>query len=247
MSSVRVLVVEDEFLIGNDLTAALQSTGYEVVGHAFNFEQAEELLKNKPPDIVLIDITLDGERDGIELADHINQYYQLPFIYLTSHSDTQTVQRAKATHPSSYLVKPFDANDIFAAIEIALANYAKANPTLGAGAPDNLDELLINNALFIKREGLFVKVKLDSILYMRSDRSYIELYTEKEHYTIRSSFGDLLLEISSSQFFRVHRSYVVNMDHVDAINSNMLLIGEIEIPVGRSYRELLLTRLKTAS
>ena len=247
MEAVRVLVVEDEFLIGSDLIAALESTGYEVVGHAFNFEQAEELLKSKQIDIVLVDITLDGDRDGIELADHINQYYQLPFIYLTSHSDTATVQRAKSTHPSSYLVKPFDANDIFAAIEIALANYAKSNPVKGAGAPDHDDELLINNALFIKRDGLFLKLKLDDILYMQSDRGYIELYTATKSHTIRSSFGDLLVEINARQFFRVHRSYVVNMDHVDAINSNKLLIGETEIPVGRSYRELLLKRLKTAS
>ena len=214
---------------------------------SFNFEEATELLKKDLPDIVLLDISLDGERDGIEVADHINQYYKLPFIYLTSHADTATVQRAKATHPSSYLVKPFDANDIFAAIEIALANYAKSNPVQGSGAPENDDELLINNAIFIKREGLFIKLKLSDILYMQSDRSYIELHTANKSHTIRSSFGDLLLEINARQFFRVHRSYVVNMDHVDAINSNKLMIGEAEIPVGRSYRELLLKRLKTAT
>jgi len=247
MEAIKVLIVEDEFVISQNIQSALKKTGYAITGHAFNYEEAVEALKKERPDIILLDITLDGDRDGIELADFINQHYRLPFIFLTSHADQRTIDRAKATHPSAYLVKPFDANDLYAAIEIGFANYAKTNPSPASNHQEAQDEFLINNALFIKKENLFIKVKLDDIRWLKSDRVYIEIATSKDTHQIRSNFGDLLLKINAKQFFRVHRSYVVNLNLVDAINHNTLMIGEEKIPVGRSYREQLLEKLKTAS
>ena len=246
MSAARVLVVEDEFVIGRNIVAALEKTGYKVTAHALDYDEALVELKKEEPDIALLDITLDGERDGIELADYLNQHHNIPFIFLTSHSDPDTVERATATHPSAYLVKPFEARDIYTAIQVALANFAKANPVEEAQEPNNTDEILMRDALFIKREHLFVKVRFEEIRWLKSDHVYIEVQTADKTHLVRSSFGDLLLKIDSKNFFRVHRSYVVNLAHVDAINHQMLVVDGVEIPIGRSYRDQLLSRLKTA-
>lgn len=246
MSAVRVLVVEDEFVIGRNIVSALEKIGYEVIGHALDYEEAVGMLKTEVPDIALLDISLAGDRDGIELADYLNQHHNIPFIYLTSHSDPKTLERAKATHPSAYLVKPFEAHDIYTSIEVALANYVRANPVADTPQSDETGDHLMKDAIFIKRDHLFVKVKFEDIRWLKSDHVYIEVRTADKTHIARSSFGDLLLKIDSDHFFRVHRSYVVNLDHVDAINHSMLMIGDTEIPVGRSYRDALLSRLKTA-
>ena len=246
MSAVRVLVVEDEFVIGRNIVAALEKSGYHVTAHALDYDEALVELKKEVPDIALLDITLDGDRDGIELADYINQHHQIPFIFLTSHSDPDTVGRATATHPSAYLVKPFEARDIYTSIQVALANFAKAHPVEDAPESNDTEEILMQDALFIKREHLFVKVKFSEIRWLKSDHVYIEVQTADKKHIVRSSFGDLLVKIDSGKFFRVHRSYVVNLEHVDAINHQMLVVDGTEIPIGRSYRDQLLSRLKTA-
>ena len=250
MSAIQVLIVEDEFIIAQNIKSALKKIGYEIAGHAFDFPQAIELLKNNPPDIVMLDITLDGEKDGIELAEYINKNHALPFIFLTSHSDPITLERAKATHPAGYLVKPFEKKDIYAAIEIALANYAKSTPSGEQSLQDlesisvNEENLLINNALFIKSKGYYVKVKVDDIFWIKSDRMYVEVHTSSKVYLVRSSLVDFMSLLDSSIFFRVHRSFAVNLNQIEAINAAHILILEEQIPIGRSYKEDLISRLK---
>jgi len=101
MSAVRVLVVEDEFVIGRTIIAALKKSGYEVVAHALKYDQAIAALEKEVPDIALLDISLAGDRDGIELAEHLNEHYNIPFIFLTAKVDDATIARATATHPSA--------------------------------------------------------------------------------------------------------------------------------------------------
>jgi DNA-binding NarL/FixJ family response regulator len=125
MIEIKVLIVEDDPLIAIDIEQILNNLNFRVSGTAYNPEDALLSLKNNTPDIVLLDVNLDSDKDGIDVAEIINEKYQLPFIYLTAHADKTTLERAKKTKPAGYIIKPFDERDLLAGIEIGLYNYSQ--------------------------------------------------------------------------------------------------------------------------
>ncbi len=116
----KILIVEDESLVVMDLTVSLRKIGYEVIGSASNYQDTFLSIKEKKPDLILMDICLNGEKDGIETAKQINQYHNIPIIYLTALDDTEVLEKALKTNPHAYLTKPFSLQSLKAAIEIAL-------------------------------------------------------------------------------------------------------------------------------
>ncbi len=116
----KILIVEDESLVVMDLTVSLRKIGYEVTGSASNYQDTLFSIKEKKPDLILMDICLNGEKDGIETAKQINQYHNIPIIYLTALDDTEVLEKALKTNPHAYLTKPFSLQSLKAAIEIAL-------------------------------------------------------------------------------------------------------------------------------
>jgi DNA-binding NarL/FixJ family response regulator len=124
-SEIRVLIVEDDPLIAIDIEQILSNLNFKVSDVSYNAEDALLQLKNNTPDAVLMDINLEDGKDGIDIATIINELYSLPFIFLTSHADRNTLERAKKTKPAGYIIKPFDEKDLLAGLEIALYNYAQ--------------------------------------------------------------------------------------------------------------------------
>ena len=144
MSEIKVLIVEDEVLIANDIADLLEDEDYIVSGIAYNSKKALEQLRQNQPDIVLLDIELNSELSGIDLAKIINKQYNLPFIYLTSFSDKATIEKVKSTNPMGYLVKPFEGKTLMTTLEIALFNYAQ----LWKRKRPSLTKRLINQQLY---------------------------------------------------------------------------------------------------
>ena len=120
MSGVSILIVEDDDIIARVEDWRLKNLGYSVCGRATSGAQAMELVVNKKPDIVLMDINIKGDIDGIETARMIKKGFNIPVIYVTSHSDGTTLERAKETKPDGFIIKPFVDNDLRVAIELAL-------------------------------------------------------------------------------------------------------------------------------
>jgi signal transduction histidine kinase len=120
MATERILVVEDERIVARDIEKRLKKLGYVVSASVASAEAAIEKVAELRPDLVLMDIRLKGQMDGIEAAEHIRTEYETPVIYLTAYADEATLQRAKATEPFGYIVKPFDERDLHVAIEVAL-------------------------------------------------------------------------------------------------------------------------------
>jgi DNA-binding NarL/FixJ family response regulator len=125
MSAIRVLIVEDDPIISEDIRDMLTSVNYQVVGTAYNKDDALILIEKMKPDLVLLDINLDGNFEGFEIADYINKTRKVPFLYLTSYSGKDIVGKAKQTLPMGYIVKPFNEQELFTSIEIALHNFSK--------------------------------------------------------------------------------------------------------------------------
>jgi len=119
----RILVVEDEMVISLEITATLRRLGYEVVGQAITGADAVRLTDEVDPDLILMDIRLKGDMDGIEAASRIHERNDQPVIFLTAHSDDVTLERAIAVSPSGYLIKPFKDRELYSSIELALHKH----------------------------------------------------------------------------------------------------------------------------
>lgn len=124
MNKPRVFITEDERLVAISLQWKLNSLGYEVVGIASSGQEAIEKIVETQPDLILMDIKLKGDLDGIETAEQLRAKLDIPIIYLTAYDDDATLQRAKITEPFGYLLKPYQARDLRTTIEMALYKHA---------------------------------------------------------------------------------------------------------------------------
>ncbi len=127
MATIRVLIVEDEPLIAEDIRDCLTNVDYSVSAVAHSMEQAIAALEKELPDLALLDINLGKNMDGLEIAKRINQEYFIPFIFLTSYSNKPVIEKAKVTRPMGYIMKPFNERDLYSSIEIALYNYSQGS------------------------------------------------------------------------------------------------------------------------
>jgi DNA-binding NarL/FixJ family response regulator len=125
MSQIRILIIEDEIIIAEDIRDTLTALGYEVAGIFTNGDKAVDYLSFHSPDLVLCDINIKGTMDGIQVAEKIRSRKKIPFIFLTSLSDRSTLDRAKKALPYGYIVKPFDERDLLAGIETGLYKFGQ--------------------------------------------------------------------------------------------------------------------------
>lgn len=242
MSKVKILIVEDELIIAEDMRELLEGMGYDVPFVAMNVREGVEALQKYHPDLIVLDIMMGGRPAGIELARYIRANLDLPFIFCTSHADKATVEDAKATKPNGYLVKPFNAEELYSSIEIALVNFSKPVSTNAAGDAKQTD-LLVKDGMFVKNGQMFVKVKFDQMLWLEPDGNYTNIVTAGSKFVVRSSLKDILDHLPADSFFRAHRSYVINLEHVQAIDLHQVKIAEHMIPLGKVYRDELIHRL----
>lgn len=234
---ISVLIVEDEFLTAESIKDGLEEMGYIVSGMARSAAEACEIMDEGSVDIVILDISIHGKKDGIWIAEKINEDYQLPFIFLTAFSDKQTVQSAIATKPYGYLVKPFNKVDIYTSIEVALKNFAQSN--VGINIPsDGLDQPLeMGESLFVKQKHLYIKIKVADILFIQSELKYVQIHVASKKYLLRYNISDLLKILPVDHFFQTHRSFIVNKDAVDNIGANFLMVNGYEIPISTGRRD----------
>ncbi|MGK7905404.1 MAG: ATP-binding protein [Hormoscilla sp.] len=163
MSKQKVLVVEDEIIIAMDIRNSLRSMGYEVPAIASSGEKALEKVAELQPDLVLMDIILKGKMDGVETATKIRKDFNIPVVYLTAHSDVYTLNRAKATGPFGYVVKPFEMRDLQTTIDIAIArSQAEDEMRKAIEKEKELSELKIRFVTMVSHE---FRTPLSTILF----------------------------------------------------------------------------------
>lgn len=237
MSKVKILVVEDEVIIADNICDALDDLGYETLEPAINYTEAIERINEEKPDIAILDIHLSGKKTGIDIAKKIRESYNFPFIFLTSNSDSLTVNQAKEVMPPGYLVKPFSKDELFTSIEIALHNFSNKIGDVKE------DSLIIKDSIFIKDKGYFTKISFNDILYLKSAHVYIEMILQdNQKHVVRTSLNEILNNLDTS-FIRVHRGYIVNTKHLTQINHTSVKIKNEEIPIGKKYREDIVRRI----
>lgn len=123
MAKAQILVVEDEGIIAQDIQNTLKKLGYAVPAIAYSGKEGIEKAQEIQPDLVLMDIVLEGGIDGIEAAEQIRRRFHIPVVYLTAYADEKTLQRAKITEPFGYILKPFEEKELYITIEMALYKH----------------------------------------------------------------------------------------------------------------------------
>ena len=123
MANIQILVVEDEIIVSMEIQDRLESLGYTVTNVVSSGEEAVKEAEEACPDLVLMDIMLEGDMDGIEAARQIHDRMDIPVVYLTAYADMETFERAEITKPYGYIIKPFEVDELYAAIEEALNKH----------------------------------------------------------------------------------------------------------------------------
>lgn len=247
MSKKNILVIEDEAIVSKDIQQSLKKMGYNIAGAAATGEKAIETAKETNPDLVLMDIMLKGEMSGIEAAEEIRKELRIPVIYLTAYADENTLTKAKVTEPYGYIIKPFKEIDLHTSIEMALYKHTKEREVIKER--DFLYSLVENKAaegvIFVKSNSRFVKVKTSDILFVEALKDYVVINTLEQKFTIHSTMKDIEKKLSGNEFQRVHRSYIVRLDKIIAIEQPNLVIegGKKLLPIGGSYKEELIKKI----
>jgi DNA-binding LytR/AlgR family response regulator len=244
--NVRILIVEDEFVTMDLLRDYLEESGYEVSGDAMSADEAIAILEKGDTDFAMLDINIRGEKDGIWVAEQINQKYKIPFIFLTALSDSPTVKAAARTNPYGYLVKPFKQADIFTTIEVALNNYNENKTGFhpSESGTKTESEIQITDSIFIKDNLVFKKIFIKDIQYIQAFKNYLELYFADSRQIIRSTLTDFQKALPQDHFMQTHRSYIVNVNFLEKIGGDFVVIGKTEIPISRGFKESVFKRLK---
>ncbi len=239
---IKILIVEDELIIAEDMANMLEKMGYEITGNAMDADEAIDFLNQSKPDLILLDINLGGKKDGIILAAEINEKYQVPFIFTTSYTDGATIERAKNVNPINYLVKPFKPEQLYTAIELAMFNLSKKEKAPVADG-ENEEGLIIRDALFIKEKYRYTKILIADIHWIKAEGNYLELHLVNRKELIRATLGSFLERLNRNNFFRTHKSYAVNLDHLTKFEPTLVFIQQQEIPITKTYADELLQRL----
>jgi DNA-binding LytR/AlgR family response regulator len=241
---MNILIVEDENIIAKHLQYTLKGFGYEANDVATDYHSAIELLQTNIYHLVILDINLNGYQTGIDIGEYIRTNLDIPFLYLTSHEDMAIVNAALQTSPYAFLNKPFQKISVYTAVNLALRGYNKRG---AEEESEDQDTTVIKDALFIKEKHVFTKIMLTDLLYIRSDDNYLELHTKKKKYTIRETMKNMISQLPGNLFFRVHKSFIINLNAITAINYVHVMINDLEIPITADNRNELLSKVRTFS
>jgi len=175
----RIIIIEDEAIIAEEIKSTLNILGYKVVGHAMNGDKALDLFASTEADLILLDISIKGTLSGIDLANIIKEKYQVPYVFLTSFSDKHTLEKVKETTPYGYILKPFTDNDLKVNIEMALSRY-NISKNEQIFSKDNIEKKL--NVKITNREFQVLEAFKDGLTYQETaDKLFISLNTVKSY------------------------------------------------------------------
>ncbi len=244
-TAIKLLIVEDDMIIGAKISLLLSNLGYEVTGIIPRGEEAIRHVVENPPDIVLLDINLKGALDGIETAYAMQKNGDIPIIYVTANTDEATFKRAKGTRPFAFISKPIKNMDLQRAIELTISRMAELHaPTVGQESTvDSETPFILSDRIFVRHKEKMIKIFIEDILYIEAERNYCRIFTKTKEYLLSTTLKIMEEKLPTRNFVRVHRSYMVNLSQVDEVSENHVIVNQKAIPLSNSLREDLLKRI----
>jgi DNA-binding LytR/AlgR family response regulator len=235
---IKVLIVEDEALIAAEIAECLEENDFEITGIASTAEDALGLLLTGKPDVILMDISIKGKTNGIELAKRILESHNLPVIFLTSNTDTTVFKKATQVNPNAFLLKPFNEKELPIAIELAFTNHnAQVIKSLS-------NKPVLTSSVFVKNGKKFCKIQTDDIWYIQGEGSYSRLVTREGEFLVSFNLSQFHDEIDNKYFVRVHRSYIINLKNIDGFDLDNVFIKSKSIPISKQQSENFFKKVK---
>lgn len=241
---LKILIVEDEQNYADTLEMFLDELGYDLVGIAPEGKKAITLFNDFHPDLVLMDINLEGELTGIDLARIFQGQRDTPIIFITSFEDKETFDKAKQTGPFAYLIKPFDPKTLQRSIELAFQHtFAEGEQVFESQE----EVVLASDSFFVKERSKLIKINIKDILWVAVEDKYCMLHTSSRKFALRISLKDLANKLDVSVFVQTHRSYIVNANAIEDIDLSLFVVrvNGVEVPLGRAHKEEFIKRLQT--
>ncbi len=230
----QIVIVEDEPIIAADLSIMIQRLGYDVLQTFDTGEEALPFIIQHQPDLVLLDIELAGGLTGIQVAETLTVKYTIPFMFLTSFSDSDTVARIKPLKPAAYLIKPIQELTLSVNVELALM---KSRHSTRANKSSDADKI------FVKSDSEFVALAPADILFIEAYDNYAYVHTVLQKYLLTHTLKSVEEKLVSRGFFRVHKSYMINLARITSVQETMVVLDSIEIPIGKTYKRELLNAI----
>lgn len=227
MESLKVLIVEDELIAAIDLKETLELAGHKVTAIARNFDEVTKAVRQTLPDIALMDIKLkDSKGDGIFIAKELKSRYSFPIIFLTGEQDKETFKRAKETLPSAYILKPFKANELSYQVELAYYHHKNQVSPIN---PKLTDDIYLPSS-----KGL-TKINKNDVICLKANGSYVNVFLKNESESLLFSMNlGYLTQFFPENFYQVSRSYVINLNYIENIDSHRIklkgIVETIQIP-----------------
>lgn len=234
--SLSILVVEDDYSFSLELKMLINELGYSVAACIDNSEEAIRFILQTPPDLILMDIDIMGDKNGITVAKEI-KHLNIPVLFITSYRDKLHYEQAQKTNLIGFLVKPIEDFTLKTAINFAiqnLAHYASVNIQVNKIFP-------FKDQLFFKYKGVFKKINIPTISYIEADGNYCTIYWNNKKIVTSIRLNELESMLEDYGFFRIHRKYIINLTMVTSFNysNNTLNMQELELPISRSKKGIL--------
>jgi DNA-binding LytR/AlgR family response regulator len=190
-----------------------------------------------------MDINLKGEMDGIELAGLIQTEFKIPIIYLTANSDQAHFNRAKSTNPYAFISKPFKKIDLQRAIELTINRVAEEK---NSKSIEEISEepFILSDSIFVRHHDKMVKININDILYIEAERNYCKIHCKDKEHLLVSTLKDLEEKLVVNTLMRIHRSFIVNLFHIDEIATSHVVIAKKAIPISADLKKQLLQHIQ---
>lgn len=236
MATKRIYIVEDNLSYAIQLEMYLKELGYEVLGRKDRGEEALSVILSDEPDLVIMDVNLGGEMSGLDLALALEPKH-IPILFITVHDTLQYFERARSANMAGYLVKPFDMISLRAALEVVFRKQEHLDR----------DSFFQEDCVLVKVQGILHKVHFKDIVYINSEGNYCTLLCkEKKKFVLKISLRQILTALPAETFIRIHKSYVVNLERVDAIDTRRkeVIAGGERLPIGKEFKNDLEQRFR---
>ncbi len=241
---VNILIVEDNLSFALELQMLLEELNYNVIGRVDNSGDALDAIYSKNPDLIFMDIEINGSLSGLEIGQKI-KHLEIPILYITSLSDNTHYEQAQASNMIGYLVKPVDKITVRATLDLAINKAHRSNMLNTSLGDEDSKEFVQENFVgkdifFFKKRGTYHKVKISKIAFVKSDDNYCQTTTlDGAVFTTRITIRKMEDLLPPQKFIRTHRQYIVQTEHIDSIDfqESTLKIQQQVVPISRAKRK----------
>ncbi len=248
MINLEILAVEDNILHQEQLRMHLGQIGFEKIFFARNDKDAIRLFRELKPGLVIMDIEIDGQHNGIELAEILMDIHSVPLIFATAKTDTDSIREAQRVHPYAYLTKPYSMENLKAAIEIArhqFENWKKKDDR----SEDNLAEWVESEggAIFTRQGNKLIRTPYSDIEYIKVEKDrYCRIKLGREDLIVRRKLKHFLELLPEQIFVQIHRSTIVNVQKIKSIDEfeQVVDLSNESLAYGSKFGSVLMDRIR---